>query len=49
MNRTGTEYGEETLWDGSGNAGEKIEITEVQEQRRRGLIGILASVFPVLI
>ena len=25
-NRTGTEYGEETLWDGDGNAGEKIEM-----------------------
>jgi len=24
-NRTGTEYGEETLWDGSGDAEEKIE------------------------
>ena len=48
-NRTGTEYGEETLWDGDGNAGEKIEITEVQEQRRRGLIGIIASVLPVLL
>lgn len=24
-NQTGTEYGEEALWDGSGNAGEKIE------------------------
>lgn len=24
-NRTGTEYGEETLWDAGGNAGEEIE------------------------
>ena len=24
-NRTGKEYGEETLWDGDGNAGEEIE------------------------
>ena len=23
-NRTGTEYGEETLWDGDGNAGESV-------------------------
>ena len=25
-NRPGTKYGEEALWDGSGNAGEKIEM-----------------------
>ena len=48
-NRPVAEYSEEALWGGSGNAGEKIEITEVQEQRRRGLIGIIASVLPVLL
>ena len=26
-NRTGAEYGEETLWDGGGNAGEKIALS----------------------
>ena len=44
-NRTGKKYREEALWDGSGNAGEKIEVTEVKKQRQ-GFLSILASVFP---
>lgn len=47
-NRLGKKYREEALWDGSGNAGEKIEITEVKKQRQ-GFLSILASVFPVLV
>ena len=44
-NRTGKKYREETLWDAGGDAGEKIEVTEVKKQRQ-GFLSILASVFP---